>query len=135
MKKIVWPGLLAGLVMLVAGMLIGYLCGLIPTIAADYATPFIRPWSDPLMSLFFLYPFVLGVLLAWFWDKVKDAFRGSPVHRGFAFGWAYAVIAGVPGMLMTYSSFVLSIWTILSWLVSSFITAILGAMILAKMNK
>jgi uncharacterized membrane protein YeaQ/YmgE (transglycosylase-associated protein family) len=135
MKKIIWPGIVSGLVMIVAGVIVGYVCGLIPVIKTDYEMSFFRQMNDPLMWVFVAYPFVLGIFLAWFWDKVKGNFHGSIAERGFSFGWAYFLIATIPGMIMTYSSFTISLWTVISWTVSGFITSVIGAMVLAKMNK
>jgi hypothetical protein len=61
MKNIIWPGIVAGIAILISGMVISYLFMIIPSVAADYNNAHImRSWQDPLMSLFFIYPFVLG---------------------------------------------------------------------------
>jgi len=136
MKKIIWPGIVAGIAILIIGMAISYLFMLIPSVAADYNNVHImRSWQDPLMSLFFLYPFVLGIALAWIWNKSKTLFKGSAWQRGTHFGFAYFIIATIPGMLISYSSFPISFLTIISWTVSGLVNAIVAGFILAKMNK
>jgi hypothetical protein len=136
MKKIIWPGILAGIAMLVIGMAVSYLFMILPSVAADYSNSSImRSWSDPLMSLFFLYPFVLGIALAWVWNRTKNLFKGNTWKRGLKFGFAYLIIATIPGMLISYSSFPLSLWTIISWIVSGFVNAVVAGLIFAKMNK
>jgi hypothetical protein len=136
MKKIILPGIIVGIVTLILGMLISYLFMLFPTVAADYQnTNIMRSWQDPLMSLFFLYPFVLGLALAWAWNKTKGLFKGNIWKRGLNFGFAYLIIATIPGMLISYSSFPLSLMTIISWTVSGLINATAAGIILAKMNK
>jgi hypothetical protein len=136
MKKIILPGIVTGVAMLVAGMAVSFLFMIIPAVAGDYANAnLMRSWSDPLMSLFFLYPFVLGFAFAWVWNKTKNLFKGNVVKRGFRFAVAYLIIATIPGMLISYSSFPTSFWTMLSWTVSGFADAFVAGIILAKMNK
>ncbi len=129
MKKIIWPGIIAGIVMLILGMAVSYLSMLLPAVALDYNnTSIMRPWSDPLMFLFFPQPFLLGIILAWVWNKTKGLFV-------LKFGLSVWLVATVPGMLISYSSFPLSFLTIFSWLVSGLVNALAAGWIFAKMNK
>ena len=136
MKKILLPGLLAGVVTLVASMALSFLFMKFPSVAADYAnTNLIRPWKDPLMSLFLVYPFVLGIILAWAWNRSKSLFQGTTVSRGIKFGLSIWLIASVPGMLISYSCFPLSLLTIISWLTDGLVNGSIAGMIFAKLNK
>jgi hypothetical protein len=136
MKKIILPGIVAGIVILILGMAINNLFMLIPSVNADYNNfNIMRSWQDPLMLLFFIYPFVLGIALAWMWNISKGLFKGSAWKRGTNFGWTYFIIATIPGMLISYISFPISLLTIISWAVSSLISAIAAGWIFAKMNK
>jgi len=135
-RLILWPGIVAGIVILVLGMVISYLFMIIPSVAADYNdAQVIRSLQDPLMSLFFIYPFVLGIALSWVWSITKVLVEGPAWKRGTRFGLTYFVIATIPGMLISYSSFSLSILTIISWTVSGLISAIVAGCIFAKMNE
>lgn len=138
MKKILLPGLAAGLVMLVVAMVFGMLLNMVfPSLAAEYETPnLFRPWSDPIMMLYFLHPFILGVLLAWAWDKVKTVLQ-EPLFwkRGAMFGIGFWAISSIPGMFMTYSSFYLSLGLVFSWLISGLLQAVFAGIVYAKMNK
>lgn len=136
MKKIIWPGLLAGVLTLISGMLINYLFMLFPEVTVDYYNKNImRTWSDPIMSLFFLYPFVQAIILAWAWDKSKGLFQGTTLKRGVKFGFSIWLIATIPGMLVSYSSFPVSLLTIISWTISGLVVGIISGIIFAKMNK
>jgi len=136
MKKIILPGIIIGVINLILGMAVSYLFMIYPSVADDYMNPgLMRPWSDPLMSLFFLYPFVQGIILAWAWNKSKNIFQGTWEKRGIKFGLAIFLISVVPGMFVTYSSFPLSILTVISWTVSGFICDMAAGLILAKINK
>jgi hypothetical protein len=136
MKKIILPGIISGIIMLIVGFAISNLFMLFPQVNADYHNPGVmRSFSDPIMSLYFLYPFVLGIALAWFWNKAKSLFIGSVAKRGFDFAVALFWISTIPGMLISYSSFPLSFLTIVSWIVSGFINAYLAGLIFTKMNQ
>lgn len=136
MKKIILPGLLAGFVNLLAAMLVSkifvFLC---PTINTAYQNPnLFRSYSDPLMILFFVYPFLLGIILAWFWNETKSLYP-SDVEGGLRFGLNYWIIATIPGMFVTYSSMPYSLPIVVSWLVEGLISALIAGTIFAKLNK
>jgi len=137
MKKAILSGLLAGLVMLVLGLAVGRLFDLFaPGLVAEYNNPALfRPWSDPLMSLYFLQPFLVALILAWFWTKLKGLVRGTnALEKGLFFGLAYWLLI-IPGMLMTYSSFPLSLLIVFSWTVIALIQGLAAGWIFAKMLK
>ena len=138
MKKILLSGLVAGFVMLIVSMIISALFGIVfPSLQTEYSNPnLFRSWSDPLMSLYFVYPFVLGLILAWVWDKTKGLFKEKIFWKNavnFAFG--YWLVASVPGMLITYSSFPLSLIIVLSWTVGGLVQAVCAALVYSKMNQ
>ena len=136
MKKIIFPGIVAGLATAIASMLLGLLTMRIPAVSADYANAAtIRPWNDPLMSLYFLYPFVLGLIMAWAWNKSKSLFSGSTAARGTKFGLAIFLVTSIPGMLITYACFPLSIMTIFAWTLDGLVVCLVTGLIVARMNR
>lgn len=134
MKKVVFPGLVAGLLMLIVGTAFAFLFNMIPSIAAEYQSEFFRSWNDSLMYLFYSYPFVLGIVLAWFWDKSKKLFKGTTFQKALKFGLAYFLIL-IPGMLISYSSFKISLLMTLTWLFTGFVNSVVAGLIFAKINK
>jgi hypothetical protein len=136
MKKVILPGLLAGLTMLVISMLLTQVNNIIlPDLQTEYTNPALfRPWSDPLMSLIFVEPFIVGLILAWLWHQTKCLIKSPGLQKGLKFGLIYGVI-GMPGMIMSYSSFPISLTMTLSWTVSGFIQVIGAGLVLAKLNK
>jgi hypothetical protein len=134
MKKVIGPGLLLGVIMLVLGMIVNYFFMLISAVRADYYSGFMRSWQDPLMMAFFLYPFILGLVFAWLWAKTKSSFKGTTFWRGCYFGWLLFFLTTVPGMWITYTSFNLSFLTILGWTVSGLINAKIAGFFLARVN-
>lgn len=135
MKKIIIPGLLAGLVMLVLNMAISYFFMRYPSVSADYLNPSImRPFSDSLTTLFFLSYFVQGIILAWVWERTKSLLPGTAWARAYQFGFAIWIIATVPGMLLTYGSFPLAPLTIISWTIAGLVGAVAAGYVYVKLN-
>jgi hypothetical protein len=138
MKKIFVPGLITSFGILIVSMLYSMAVqSLIPSLMKEYCNiGLFRPWKDPLMSLYFLYPFALGFIYAWFWNKAKSIFKGKSIfQRGLSFGTALWLVSSLPGMLITYSSFQLSLTIVLTWTLGGLISAIVAGTILAKLNK
>lgn len=138
MKKVFLYGLLVGVVMLILGMAVSNgLSALLPSLAKEYQNiSLFRPWSDPLMSIFFVYPFIMGWVLAWVWNKTKSLVPGQGVwSRGAKFGLAFWVVTMIPGMVMSYSSFQISLVMVLSWSLSGLVSDLCAGLILAKLNK
>lgn len=137
-RKIIVTGLLAGLVMLAVSVVLSFLSNLaLSDLMTEYGnTGLYRPWNDPLMSIYFAYPFVMGLALAWFWNRIKDAFGGNSVWgRGLRYGFAYWIIATIPGMVITYSSFQVSLPMVLTWTVFGLVGALAGGLVCAGMNR
>lgn len=137
MKKIIVSGLLAGIAMLAVGFAVGYgLMSIFPSLAAEYAnTALFRPWSDPIMSLYFAHPFVLGLILAWIWSMVKGVIGGMGwAARGTRFGLAYWVTS-IPGMIISYASFPLSGLMVATWSISILLQALAAGLIYAAINR
>ncbi len=136
MKKILIPGLLAGLIMLIVGMVLSQLINMIlPGLMAEYQTAgLFRPWSDPLMSVYFAHPFIVGLVLAWVLGKVKGLLGGSLWQKAGGLTLGIFLVSTLPGMVISYSSFPLSLAMILSWTVSSVAQVYCGSLLLIKMN-
>ena len=78
---------------------------------------------------------ILGIVLAWIWDKTKSLVEGkTAIERAYKFGLAYWVIAGIPGMFITYSSFQVSLAMIVTWSFSGLVEAVVAGWIFAKKN-
>lgn len=137
MRKIILPGLVAGLLMLIVGMILSTILNMVfPSLVTEYNNIAIfRSYSDPLMSLFFAYPIALGLILAFVWDKVKGLLQGSNGQVAVRFGFFYWLVASVPGMIVTYSSFQVSILMVLTWTLISFVNGVIAALVFQKMMK
>ena len=137
MKKILWTGLVTGIVMLIGNMLLNPIINLVfPNLQAVYeGNAVFRPWDDPIMMLFFLYPIVLGFPLAWIWDKTKKLFKKSIWVNGLNFGLIYLFIAGLPSFIINFSSFSLPIAMVGSWSAMGIVNGFVAGLVLARINK
>lgn len=137
MKKTLVTGIITGAAMLVLGLAIGQIFAkFAPSLKAEYENPnLFRPWTDPLMSLYFVQPFVMGILLAWVWNMTKGVIKGDNLlQKGFYFGLVYWTLS-FPGMIMSYSSFPLSLIIVISWSVTGLFQSICAGVLFSKMLK
>lgn len=136
MKKVLIPGIVAGITMLVIGSIYSMaLSALVPSILAEYKnTAVFRPWADPLMQAFLAYPIILGLALAWVWDKVKGLLSGNIWQKALTLALTYLIVATIPGMFASYTCFQISLAMTLNWAVGGFIYVFVGGAVLAKLN-
>lgn len=132
--KIVITGLVAGVVALIAGIVVSMISqSVFPTIVSEYTTDLYRPFTNPLMFYIFLHPFVMSLLLAWAYPRVLVATKRETLRRGASYGLFVFGIMAIPGMVMTYSTFQMSLLMLLSWTATAFAQLIIGGMVIAKM--
>lgn len=137
MKKMILPGIVSGIAMILTGMFINMpLNALFPAVQKAYSNAALfRPWSDPLMSIFFLAPLWIGFVFAWAYPKVKKHLKGPECMKGLKLGTYYLLIATVPGMFITYSSFQVTVPMTLSWVFFGWIQYVVGGIVVAKIMK
>lgn len=122
-------GLIVGLVNLLLGFGINWAVGaFFPAIAAQYQnSAMFRPWSDPLMMIYFAYPFILGIALAYVWKKLG---KMKPIE----FATFYFIAATIPGMFITYTSFQVSLAMVLLWAATGFVQVWVAGYVFTKVK-
>jgi hypothetical protein len=137
MKKIISDGLIAGVAMIIANMVLNAILNLLfPFLRDFYAQEsMFRAMDDPLMILFFFYPLVLGVGFAWVWDKTKHLFSGNVHKKAMDFGTIYFFLVGLPMLLINVGSFAFEFVVIFSWMVMSLINGLVGGWVVANRDK
>ncbi|RNI38794.1 hypothetical protein EFY79_03800 [Hanamia caeni] len=134
MKKVIFPGLVAGVVLLILSILGLYLNILIfPDLAMQYFQPAFNEQSSRIM-LYFIHPFIIAMALSWFWSKIKGILKGSFLTRGIEFGIIYALIATFPAMWLVFSSITVSLQMVATWFVLGLIQAIIAGLVCEMMN-
>ncbi len=134
MKKIISSGLIAGVVLLILSILSLYATIYVfPTLAAQYYDPAFDNQSGRYM-IYYAHPFVVGLALAWFWDRFKTVLKGSNLTRGLEFGVIYALIAIFPAMWITYSALSVSLAMVGTWLVFGLLQGVVAGLVFEKLN-
>ena len=134
MKKIIIPGLVAGVVLLILSLLGLYLTiWLFPDLAMQYFQPTFNEQSSRIM-LYFIHPFIIGMALSWFWNRVKSILTGSFITRGLEFAVIYALIATLPAMWLVFSSVTVSLPMVATWFLFGLLQAITAGLVCEKMN-
>jgi len=129
-------GLIAGLIMLIISFVMTIILNLIfPQITLEYSTQMYRSWNDPLMLLFYLHPFILGLILSWVWQLTSLIMKGDDITKAVKFTFAYIIIAQIPGMYITFASMNVSLLMIMGWILTNLIQILCGSIIISKMNK
>jgi hypothetical protein len=137
MKKIVISGLVAGLLMFLAMMAIGLaFSAAFPSTTSEYQnTAIFRAWNDPLMYYMYLHPFLMGLLLSLVWSRTGSLIKeSSRLKKGALFGLFIWAVFGIPGMLMTLSSFQLSALLVGSWTLSLLLQDVVAGLVFAFMD-
>ena len=129
MKKLLIPGFVAAIAIFIGGALSQYFFNSMNDSLSKEVETFgeFRSMKDPLMYIYFIYPLVLGYILAWLWDWGQSKIRGNKFVKVFRFTLGYWIIAIVPGMLMTFSTFKLSGMMIMSWTVGAFMQVLFAS--------
>jgi hypothetical protein len=133
-KKILVPGLVTGLVLLVVSILGLYgTIWIFPSLAVQYFGPAFDAQSERAI-LYFIHPFIAGLAFAWFWDRCKEMLKGSFLGRGIEFGVLYWLVAVFPMMWLIYSAIDVSLLLVLTWLIFGLIQGVVAGLLLEKMN-
>jgi len=137
MKKILVPGLAAGIAMFVVMMAISMVFAVVfPELNTEYNSAVFRSIGDPLSYYMFLHPILVGLLLAIVWQNTQGIMKEKkPGKKGTMFGFYIWLILGIPGMLMSLSSFNLSVLIVLSWTVSILFQYLTAGIVFAYMDK
>jgi hypothetical protein len=137
MKKSFVILLLAALIMVAAAFIVSILFDAVfPSLKVAYENEQIfRPWNDPWMYVFFLQPFILTGAVMWIWDRIREQFAGSIGRKAMNLTLIYFMVAVIPGMLMSLSTFKVSLLMVLTWTVSSFFQFWLASLVIIKMKK
>jgi hypothetical protein len=94
-----------------AGGLFLALCELVFTQVANAVKPYnmlaiegMRSATDPVMLLFFAYPFVLAFTSSLVFDTVEKTLDGQPLRKGIGFGVILFLLVTLPSLFVIFSS-------------------------------
>ena len=135
MKKVIFPGLVAGALMLgVSIALTLVISAIFPDSMAEYSNSEIfRQLDDPLSYHFLLHPFVMGIILSFVWLKVRGLIDEEGLKKGLVYGFYVWLFFGVPGMLMSISTFQVSAFLVGTWTASVLAQDLVAGVVFARM--
>lgn len=134
MKKVILPGIVAGIVLLALSYLVLFtIIRLLPSMAEEYYNPIFWPGADRAF-LFYIHPFILGFALSWLWNRFKPLLQSSGWMRGMELGLVYVLVATLPSMWITFSAISVSLVMVSSWLVYGWVQATMAGLVFSKMN-
>jgi hypothetical protein len=135
-KKTIIATVIAGIVALILSVVFMQFWNIVfPTLASEYMNAMFRPWSDPWMSYVFVNPFVMAFIMSIVYCAVKDSFKSKDALKNGLYYGLLVTLFGVSGMLMTYSTFVISGTMVLSWLLSSVVQYLATGVVIAYVFK
>jgi hypothetical protein len=103
LKNIALGGIATGFMLLILMMVSGYLVNLVmPTEISQYGG--MRAMSDPIMNLFYLYPFVVAFAAAIVFDCVRECLKGDQIQKGLMFGGLLLILMTVPSLYVMFTS-------------------------------
>jgi hypothetical protein len=102
-KNIAIGSISAGFILLILMVISGTLVNMVlPTDISQYGG--MRAMNDPVMNLFYLYPFVIACAAALIFDIVKGCLDGTWVRKGLMFGAMLICIMTIPSLYVMYTS-------------------------------
>ena len=94
-----------------------------------------RSASDPVMALFFLYPFVLAAALTFAFSKLHSALNGDWKQKGKQFGWIAFILIGIPSAFLLWSSMDYPIGFTVSNILENFLALLAAGYLIAWASK
>lgn len=96
-------GIAAGFLLLILMIVSGFLVNIIiPADISQYSG--MRAMNDPIMNLFYIYPFVIAFAASIVFDYVKGCLNGTTTGKGLAFGALLICIMTIPSLYVMYTS-------------------------------
>tara|TARA_Y100000310_G_C20256747_1_gene611703 strand:+ start:210 stop:617 length:408 start_codon:yes stop_codon:yes gene_type:complete len=132
-KKIIISGIAAGVAIFIITFIVDTLIQLI----APYdvmALGGMRAIDDPLMMLFFAYPFVIGVTLAILYDITKTTFTGTIKSNGIKLGLMGWVVASIPSAFVVFTSMNYPLGFTLSSTIGTLLYMLGAGLVIAKLS-
>ena len=114
MKKVIVGGVLAGLVMVVVGFIVG---GMTAEMYRMSPAALWKPMGGNWFLQMVVYDIVVGLILSFVYSILKSAVPGSGLQKGIIFGLLVWLVGTLPGMGITYltmnvRNLMLTVWAL-----------------------
>jgi hypothetical protein len=134
MKKVLVPGVIAGIILFIVSY-----GGLFLSI--QFFPQFFVSYNNPLFNsdgsrdlLFYLHAFIIAFALSWFWDRFKGLLKGHSLLKALEFAGVYAIVALLPVMWITFSSLDITFVMVMSWFLYGFFQALVAGLVFTRLN-
>lgn len=128
-KGIVLAGISGGIVLLVISFIADALVQLIAPYNL-FGLGGMRTMNDPVMILYFLYPFIFTFIVAVCWSGIRSCFTGSTRDKSLMFGGFLFLLIIVPNTWVIFTTMTYPA----GFHISNILTGILGYPIVAYLN-
>jgi len=128
----------AGIAAGVAMLIVYFVVNMIVMAVAPYdvlSLGGMRSATDPLMMLFFLHPFVLGLVFAHAYGYVGKSLKGRPVEKGREYGILMWLVYTVPSAFVVLTSMNYPTVFVIQQVAGGWVMMLFGGMVIAKMSK
>jgi len=133
-SKVFIAWLLAGILMLLLGLGMVYICiHLFPKIADEYFSPVFRRAGETDWT-FYAHPFILSFGLKWFWERYKGILKGGFLLRAIEVALVYGLVALLPILWLTFSAIDVSVKMTITWFLYGILQAFAAGIVFAKLN-
>ena len=132
-KKCVVAGLAAGVVILVVSQVVDFLVTMAFPGYSVLDLGGMRAVTDPIMMLFFLHPFVLGLALAFLYPYLN--LKGGPMAKGKKFGLMMWLVIVIPSAFMVFASMDYPLPFTVSQVVGGLLYMLAAGVVIAKLMK
>lgn len=102
-RSMLVPGLSGGIVLLI----LTFITDTLTQVVAPYSifdVPGMREMTDPIIILYFLYPFIFSFIAAGVWMIIRGSFPSDPMQGGLWFGGILFLLVVVPNMWVVFTS-------------------------------
>lgn len=135
MKKFFVSGVLSGIVIAIIWMLTNVLVSIIWPTYDVLKLGGMRLTCDPVMLLFFFYPWIYGFIMTYAYQKIESVFKGSYVNKGKAFGLLMWLVIVIPSAFVVYTSMDYPIAFTFNQIIGGLIQMLAAGIVIAWVNK
>jgi len=132
MKKVLIGGLLAGVVIIVMGMVFGALSADMYKLSPKALW---KPMGGDWFMKMAVFDFITGLILAYVFSIIKGSLPGKGLMKGISFGIMIFAVGTFLGLTMTYLTMAVRTKLIASWALNGLVNYLLAGLIFEFVNE
>jgi len=132
MKKVIIGGLLAGVVILLMGMVFGAMSA---EMYKQSPQVFWKPMGGDWFTKMAVFDLVTGLVLAVIFSIIKSALPGNGLMKGISFGIIIWIVGPLLGLTMTYLTMAIRVKLIAVWTLNGLVNYLLSGLIFELLDE